>query len=160
MSETAACPLSPIADDPSALPSHASSSSSSQFTPSFLPVHSMPAQVCQCGTALLHLSRYYTARLKMFTLTAFSFLWLAFFFLLFSFLFFCNNLFDFNFWIWMIWFLKNKVSNFKTANFFVFVLMYYMCEKYCTPITVRYHIAHCVTQRPRVTLLDLRTNWT
>ena len=65
MSETAACPLSPIAGGPSALPSHASSSSSSQFTPSFLPAHSMPAQVRQCGTALLHLSRYYTVWLKL-----------------------------------------------------------------------------------------------
>ena len=38
----------------------------------------------------------------------------------------------------------------------MFVFMYYMCEKYCTPITVQYHIADCVTWVPRVTLLDLQ----
>ena len=61
----------------------------------------------------------------------------------------------------MICFLKNKVSNFRTVYFLcLFVFMYYMCEKYCTPITVQYHIAGCVTWVPRVTLLDLQTNWT
>ena len=45
MNETAALPLSPVADDPSALPSPTSSPSSSQQL--FLPVHSMLAPVCQ-----------------------------------------------------------------------------------------------------------------
>ena len=44
MSEIAACPLSPIADDPKALPPPASSPSSSQ---QLLPVPSMPAPMCQ-----------------------------------------------------------------------------------------------------------------
>ena len=54
LSEIAACPLSPVADSPSALPSPTSSPSSSQQL--FLPVHSMPAPVCQllcCTTVLL-----------------------------------------------------------------------------------------------------------
>ena len=53
VSELAACPLSPIAGDPSALPSPTSSPRSSQQL--FLPVHSMPAPVCQllyCTTVL------------------------------------------------------------------------------------------------------------
>ena len=45
VSEIAACPPHPIADDPSALPSLTSSPHSSQWL--FLPVHSMPAPVCQ-----------------------------------------------------------------------------------------------------------------
>ena len=155
VSETAACPLSPIADAPSALPSHTSSSSSSQFTPSFPPVHSMPAQVCQCCTAVLHLSRYYTVRLKRFTLTALLFLWLFSFYCFHSYssaTTFLISTFEYR----RFCFLQNKVSNFKSVySLCLFVLMYYMCKKYCTPITVQYHIADCVTQLPRVTLLDL-----
>ena len=45
MGEIASCPLSPIADDLSALPSPPSSLSCSQYC--FLPVHSMPAPVFQ-----------------------------------------------------------------------------------------------------------------
>ena len=37
--------------------------------------------------------------------------------------------------------------------------MYYLCEKYYKPITVQYHIADCFNWVPRLTLLDLRTNW-
>ena len=44
--------------------------------------------------------------------------------------------------------------------FFVFVFMYYLCEKYYKPITVWYYIADCVSLVPRLTLLDLWTNWT
>ena len=46
--------------------------------------------------------------------------------------------------------------------FFIFCLfcMYYLCEKYYKPITVQYYIADCVSWVPRLTLLDLRTNWT
>ena len=114
MSETAACPLSPIADAPSALPSHTSSSSSSQFTPSFPPVHSMPAQVCQCCTAVLHLSRYYTVRLEMFTLTALLFLWLFSFYCFHSYssaTTFLISTFEYR----RFCFLQNKVSNFKSV---------------------------------------------
>ena len=35
--------------------------------------------------------------------------------------------------------------------------MYYLCEKYYKPITVRYSIADCVSWVPRLTLLDLQT---
>ena len=61
MSEIAACPLSPIADNPKALPSPASSPSSSQYL--FLPVPSMPLLCASC--LLLNFSRYCTIRLKM-----------------------------------------------------------------------------------------------
>ena len=37
--------------------------------------------------------------------------------------------------------------------------MYYLCEKYYKPITVQYYIANCVSWVPKLTLLDLRTNW-
>ena len=37
---------------------------------------------------------------------------------------------------------------------------YYLCEKYYKPITVQYYRADCVSWVPRLTLLDLRTNWT
>ena len=38
--------------------------------------------------------------------------------------------------------------------------MYSLCEKYYKPITVQYYIADCVSWVPKITLLDLRTNWT
>ena len=45
--------------------------------------------------------------------------------------------------------------------FFAFVFfMYYLCGKYCKPITVQYYIADCVSWVPRLTLLGLLTNWT
>ena len=45
--------------------------------------------------------------------------------------------------------------------FFAFVFfMYYLCGKYCKPITVQYYIADCVSWVPRLTLLNLRTDWT
>ena len=37
--------------------------------------------------------------------------------------------------------------------------MYYLCENYYKPITVQYYIADCVSWVPRLTLLDLQTNW-
>ena len=37
--------------------------------------------------------------------------------------------------------------------------MYYLCEKYYKPITVQYYVADCVSWVPRLTLLDLWTNW-
>ena len=38
--------------------------------------------------------------------------------------------------------------------------MYNLGEKYYKPITVQYYIADCVICVPRLTLLDLQTNWT
>ena len=38
--------------------------------------------------------------------------------------------------------------------------MYYLGEKYYKPITVQYYIANCVSWVPRLTVLDLQTNWT
>ena len=46
-----------------------------------------------------------------------------------------------------------KIKTFSL--FFVFFLMYYLCEKYYKPITVQYYIADCVSWVPRLTLLDL-----
>ena len=43
---------------------------------------------------------------------------------------------------------------------FISAAIIYLCEKYYKPITVQYDIADCVSQVPRLTLLDLRTNWT
>ena len=107
------------------------------------------------STAVLHLSRYYTVRLKRFTLTALLFLWLFSFYCFHSYssaTTFLISTFEYR----RFCFLQNKVSNFKSVySLCLFVLMYYMCKKYCTPITVQYHIADCVTQLPRVTLLDL-----
>ena len=40
--------------------------------------------------------------------------------------------------------------------FFVFVFMYYLCEKYYRPITVQFYIANCVSWIPRLNLLDLQ----
>ena len=56
LSENAACPPSPIADDPSALPSPTASPSSSQQL--FLPLHLTLASVCQllyCTTGLFNI---------------------------------------------------------------------------------------------------------
>ena len=38
--------------------------------------------------------------------------------------------------------------------------MYYLCEKYYKPIIVQFYIADLVSWVPRLTLLDLGTNWT
>ena len=38
--------------------------------------------------------------------------------------------------------------------------MYHLYEKYYKPITVEYNIADCISWVPRLTLLDLGTNWT
>ena len=50
-----------------------------------------------------------------------------------------------------------KIKN--VFNFFVFG-MYYLCEKYYKPITVQYCTADHVSWVPKLTLLDLGTNWT
>ena len=44
-------------------------------------------------------------------------------------------------------------------SFLCLFFMYYLCEKYYKPITVQYYITDCVSWVPRLTLLDLRTNW-
>ena len=43
---------------------------------------------------------------------------------------------------------------------FCVFFMYHLCEKYYKPITVQYYVADCVSWVPRLTLLDLQTNWT
>ena len=48
----------------------------------------------------------------------------------------------------------------KNVLFFAFVFMCYLYEKYYKLIIVEYCIADCVSQVPRLTLLDLRTSWT
>ena len=58
-----------------------------------------------------------------------------------------------------------KVLYCKLKNvFFIFCVclffMYYLCEKYYKPIIVLYYKAYCVSWVPRLTLLDLQTNWT
>ena len=52
-----------------------------------------------------------------------------------------------------------KVLYCKIKNIFLF-FMYYLFEKYHKPITVQYYRADYVNWVPRLTLLDLRTNWT
>ena len=64
MSEIAACPLSPTADNPSPLPSPTSSPSSSSNS-SCLCTRCQPLYA-SCCTVLLHFSRCCTVRLKMF----------------------------------------------------------------------------------------------
>jgi len=38
--------------------------------------------------------------------------------------------------------------------------MCYLWEKYCKPTTVQCYIANCVSWVPRLTLLDLKIDWT
>ena len=57
-----------------------------------------------------------------------------------------------------------KVLYCKNKNAFsiscVCFFMCYLLGKYYKPITVQYDIADCVSWVPRLTLLDLQTNWT
>ena len=69
VSEIAACPLSPVADDPSALSFPTSSPSSRQWLS--LPVRLMPALYASCCTVLFYFSKYYTVRLKYFRFVCF-----------------------------------------------------------------------------------------
>ena len=48
----------------------------------------------------------------------------------------------------------------KNGYFLCLFFMYYSCEKYYKPITVQHHIADCVSWVPKLTFLDLQTNWT
>ena len=57
------------------------------------------------------------------------------------------------------WLYFSRYSTLRLKLFyFVFVSMYYLCEKYYQPITVQYYTADCVSWAPRLTLLDLQTN--
>ena len=53
---------------------------------------------------------------------------------------------------------SSTVSLFQAQD--VWKQAYYLCEKYYKPIEVQYYIADCVCWVPRLTLLDLWTNWT
>ena len=48
--------------------------------------------------------------------------------------------------------------------FFIFCVclfvMYYLCVKFYKPVTVQYCITDCISWVPRLTLLNLGTNWT
>ena len=45
--------------------------------------------------------------------------------------------------------------------FFVFVFyVLFLCEKYYKSFTVQHCIVDCVTWVPKLTLLNLQTNWT
>ena len=48
----------------------------------------------------------------------------------------------------------------KMFSFLCLFFMYYLCERYCKPITMQYHIANCVSWVPKLTLLVLGTNQT
>ena len=63
----------------------------------------------------------------------------------------------------LLYFSRCYTVRLKMFSFFVclfFMYQYCLCEKYYKPITVQYYIANCVSWVPRLTLLDLRTNWT
>ena len=48
----------------------------------------------------------------------------------------------------------------KIKNVYDLCFLCIFCEKYYKPITAQYNIASCSSWVPRLTLLDLRTNWT
>ena len=49
----------------------------------------------------------------------------------------------------------------KILNLLCFLaFVYYVCEMYYKLITTQYYIANCVSWVPRLTLLNLWTNWT
>ena len=59
------------------------------------------------------------------------------------------------------YFLRYCTVRLKMFSLFcVCFLMYYLCENNYKPITIQYVIANCVNWVPRLTLLDLQTNWT
>ena len=60
----------------------------------------------------------------------------------------------------LLYFSRYCTIRFKMFRFCVCFLMYYLCEKSYKAITVQYCLADCVSRVPRLTLLDLRTNWT
>ena len=61
----------------------------------------------------------------------------------------------------VLYFSRYCAVKFKTfSSFFVFVFVYYLCEKDYKPITAPYYIVDCVSWVSKVTLLDLQTSWT
>ena len=52
-----------------------------------------------------------------------------------------------------------KIKNVFSVFCICFLCSYYLCEKYYKPIIVQYYIVDCVSWVPRLTLLDLWTNW-
>ena len=60
----------------------------------------------------------------------------------------------------LLYFSRDCTVRLKMFHFLCLFFMYYLCEKYYKPITAQYYIADCVSWVPRLTLLDLRTNWT
>ena len=106
MHEIAAHLLSPIADDPSALPSPTSLLQSVNLL-----VSSPDASPWMLAVGPYYFSRHWTVRLKMFY-------------------FLCS------------------------------IFTYCLCEKYHKPITRQCYIANCVSWVPRLTLLDLKIDWT
>ena len=60
----------------------------------------------------------------------------------------------------LLYFSRYCTVRLKMPIFCVCSFMYYLCEKYYKPITVQYQIADRVSWVPRLTLLDLWTNWT
>ena len=112
VSEIAACPPSPIADNPSALPCPTPSLTPPISNSSCLFTLCQPLYASCCRTIVLF-----------------------------------------------------KVLCCKILNvFFIFCVclffIYYLCEKYYKPIMVQYYTADYVSWVPRLTLLDLQTNWT
>ena len=89
MSDTAACPPSPIADDPSALPSPTSSPSSIRNSSGlFTPCQLYATLYASCCAVPMYFSRYRTLRFKMFSLLLlllFFFFYFIFFLILFYF---------------------------------------------------------------------------
>jgi len=51
----------------------------------------------------------------------------------------------------------SRYSTARLKMFFVFFLMYYLCERYYKPFTVKYYIVICISWVPRLTLLNLQT---
>ena len=60
----------------------------------------------------------------------------------------------------LLYFSRHCTVRWKMFSFLCLFLMYYLCERYCKPITMQYHIANCISWVPRLTLLVLWTNWT
>ena len=62
----------------------------------------------------------------------------------------------------VLYFSRYCIVRLKVFSLFLCVcfLIYYLCEKYYKSFTVQHCIADCVSWVPRLTLLDLWTNWT
>ena len=60
----------------------------------------------------------------------------------------------------LLYFSRYCIVRLKMFYFLCLFFKYYLCEKYYKTITVQYYTADCVSWVPRLTLLDLWTNWT